>query len=980
MRIGLLGGLRVEHDGRPVAVAGAMQLAVLFRLAVDAGSAVSYRAIAEDIWADAPENERAALQSIVSRLRSQLPAGTIESTTGGYRLAASREDVDALAFADLVAQALLAEGGERAHLASKALALWAGEPWIPSPDFDWFERDLRRDRATALELGGVAVARPRVSTIPAPLTDLVGRTGELEAIAEQLAVSRLVTIVGVGGAGKTRLAIETAASIPGSVLVELAPVGPGELLAAILAATGRELRTADGTGLAGSRERLLEALAGRPALLVLDNCEHIVDDVAAAAEWLLGALPQLRILATSREPLTIPGEAFVSVGPLPHPTEAGLASASTSELRSFDAVELFAQRALAARGIALDNDELVIAARTCVRLDGLPLALELAAAKLRTMTPAEVLAGLEDRFALLTGGYRTALPRHRTLRAMVDWSWSLLTDEERRALAWLAVFPAGIAATDAGRVAAAMALPSAAVFDALVDRSLLQRSRGRFRALETIREYGVERLAETGEVAAAREVQARFIADQAVRHDRMLRGPGILDAISWFDAEEDNIAAALRYATRAPLAQVAVRTAMACGWYWIIRGREEDSVTWFSAVSPLTAGVETDEARIIGLIAPIVQMFSGPQQETEPDEAMMAEAMERLMSADIPAVGPGGHELLQLLKPTLTAFASAGSDQRAWMLEVDVPRGEDLGLDPWPTAILHIVRAAMAQNRGDIAVLGEESALSIAMFERIGDIWALALAQQMRAEWLVLNGRLEEAFEITESSTENFRRITPSWDLAQQQALAITIMLRQGRLDEVRSRVDALLAEAEESGNLRTQLQAAATALSAYVALGELQPAVEQLALLDRLASAWPRFPGQTMAMMESARAGVELLRGDRTAAENAMRRAVDAALQSHDHPVIGMVALALGAVALERGDVAEALRAADLAAAIVGIRDATEPRRIAIEKAAAEAGIERAGAEAPTRSSALKELAAVAQRGGVYGARSAGAAGAAAP
>lgn len=963
MRIGLLGGLRVEHDGRPVAVTGAMQLAVLFRLAVDAGSAVSYRAIAEDVWADAPENEKAALQSIVSRLRSQLPSGSIESTTGGYRLTVSRDDVDALAFADLVAQAIVAEGDERSRLASDALALWAGEPWIPSPDFDWFERDLRRDRATALELGGIAVMRPRATTIPAPLTDLVGRTGELDAIAEQLAVSRLVTIVGVGGAGKTRLAVETAAGIPGTVLVELAPVGPGELFAAILAATGRELRTADGSGLAGSRERLLEALAGRPALLVLDNCEHIVDDVAAAAEWLLGALPQLRILATSREPLTIPGEAFVSVGPLPHPTEAGLATATPAELRSFDAVELFAQRALAACGSALDNDELAIAARICVRLDGLPLALELAAAKLRTMTPTEVLAGLEDRFALLTGGYRTALPRHRTLRAMVDWSWSLLTEEERTALAWFAVFPAGMAAADAGPVAATMGVPSASVFDSLVDRSLLQRSRGRYRALETIREYGVERLAESGDLAAAREAQARFIADQAVRYDRMLRGPGILDAISWFDAEDDNIAAALRYATRAPLAEVAVRAAMACGWYWVIRGREEDTVTWFSAVSPLASGIETDEARVIALIAPIVQMFSGPQRETQPEEAQMAEAMKWLMSADFPVIGTGGHELLQLLKPTLTAFASAGTDQRAWMLEVEVPRGEDLDLDPWPTAVLHIVRAAMAQNRGDIAVLGEESELSITMFEGIGDVWALALAQQMRAEWLVLNGRLDEAFEITESSTENFRRITPSWDLAQQQALAITIMLRQGRVDEARVRVQILLAEGEESGNVRTQLQAAATALSAFVALGELQPAIEQLAYLDSLVAGWPRFPGQTTAMMESARAGVELLRGDRQAAENAMRRAVDAALQTHDHPVIGMVALGLGALALERGDVADALRAADLAAAIVGIRDATEPRRVAIERAASEAGIERAGTEVPTRSSALTELGQILRR-----------------
>ncbi|MES2169442.1 MAG: ATPase [Actinomycetota bacterium] len=955
MRIGLLGGLRVEHDGRPVAVTGAMQLAVLFRLAVDAGTAVSYRAIAEDVWADAPENERAALQSIVSRLRSQLPAGSIESTAGGYRLAVAREDVDALAFVDLVARALLAEGSERSYLASAALALWAGEPWIPSPDFDWFESDLRRDRATALELGGLAATRPRVSSIPLPLTDLIGRAGELDAIAEQLAASRLVTIIGVGGAGKTRLAVETAAGIPGSVLVELAPVGPGELVAAILAATGRELRTGDGSGLTGSRERLLEALAGRQALLVLDNCEHIVDEVAVAAEWLLGALPQLRILATSREPLTIPGEAFVSVGPLPHPTETGIASATPQELRSFDAVELFAQRALAARGRALDDDELIVAARICVRLDGLPLALELAAAKLRTMTPAEVLAGLEDRFALLTGGFRTALPRHRTLRAMVDWSWSLLTDEERRALAWFAVFPAGVAAEDAGRIAAAMAV-TAADFDSLVDRSLLQRSRGRYRALETIREYGVERLAERDELAAARAVQARFMADQAARYDREIRGPGVLNAISWFDAEEDNIAAALRYTTQAPLAEVAVRLAISCGWYWIIRGREEESGTWFAAVSPLAKDLDLDEARVISVLAPVIEMFSAGPPDADFDQEQIGGLLTSMLES-LPDIGRGGHEVLQLLKPAIAALASVGGDPGSWMLEVEAPIGEDLDIDAWPTALLHVVRAAQAQNRGDVAELGTESAVAIERFEGIGDIWALALSQQMRAEWLMLTGELDAAFTITEQSTKNFRRITPSWDLAQQQGLAINIMLRQGRFDEVRVRVREILLEAEQSGNVRTQLQSAVTALNAFVCLGELQPAIEQLAIVDTLAASWPRFPGQIAALAETARAGVELLRDDLEAAENAMRRAVDHAIGAHDLPIIGMAALGLGQLALARGDVAEAIRAVDLATAIIGIHDSTEPRVAAIERAAAEVGLERTGAEAPTRSMALELL-----------------------
>ncbi|MEP6478751.1 MAG: ATPase, partial [Rhodoglobus sp.] len=188
MKIGLLGGLRVEHEGRAVEVGGAMQLAVLFRLAVDAGTAVSYRAIAEDIWgADAPENTRAALQSIVSRLRSQLPSGVIESTVGGYRLAIGRADVDALVFADMIAEASVAGASAAPRLASEALGIWGGDPWIPSENFDWFERDLRRDHAAAIDLGGVASARAAASPIPVPLTSLIGRDDELAMIADQLA-------------------------------------------------------------------------------------------------------------------------------------------------------------------------------------------------------------------------------------------------------------------------------------------------------------------------------------------------------------------------------------------------------------------------------------------------------------------------------------------------------------------------------------------------------------------------------------------------------------------------------------------------------------------------------------------------------------------------------------------------------------------------------------------------------------------------
>ena len=959
MHIGLLGGLRIEHDGTAIPVTGAMQLAVLFRLAVDAGSPVSYRAIAEDVWsADAPDNTRAALQSIVSRLRAQLPAGAIESTIGGYRLAIDRADVDALRFSDLVAQAL-ATGDAAA--ASRALDLWAGHPWTPSADFDWFERDLLSDRAAAIRLGGQTGAPPGRSTLPIPLTALVGRDSELAAIAAQLAASRLVTIVGPGGAGKTRIALTAAAAHDGALLVELAPVGADELLSSVLAATGRDIRTTEAASEpVGSRARVLEALAGRDVLLVLDNCEHVIDAAARVADDLLAALPRLRILATSREPLGVPGEAFVSLGSLAHPAESDLDGLSPEQLGGFAAIELFRQRATAASGAPLDAAELADAARICARLDGLPLALELAAARLRTMTVAEVLVGLEDRFTLLTGGFRTALPRHQTLRAMIDWSWSLLTPDEQRGLARLAVFPAGIDTADARRLASALGLAAASVFDSLVDKSLLVRSRGRFRALETIREYGIERLAENGELADARRGQARFLVARATEFDRLLRGPRIYEAIAWFDSEDDNLAAALRYTTSSGMAEEAVRLCGACGWYWTIRDRQDDTRLWFAAVIPLAAEVDSDEARLISALAPVTLAFGGssPTPGDGPDDAIDPQRdAPRILRAMADAMGPpagaGDNELLQVLPPLLSAF-SAASDDADWMLTVRLPHGEDLGLDPWPCALLHVVAAAVTQNRGDVATLGAESELAVALFADIGDLWGLALAEQMRSEWLTLNGRLDEALAMATASTAHMQPITSEWDLAQQQALSITLLMRMGRFDDARERASTLLAQAEKAGNARTILQSLMTTLALDIHDRNLERATAGLERFDSLLAGWPRLPGQLLAMAEVWRAELAMLAGDPDAAGQAMRVAVDAALATHDHPVIGMVALGFGTLALARGDVDEAVRAVDLATAIVGIYDATDLRVIAIEEAAARHGIERAGAQAPTRSDAL--------------------------
>lgn len=952
MRIGLLGGLRVEHDGRTIPVSGAMQQAVLFRLAVDAGTAVSYRAISEDIWGlDAPENTKAALQSIVSRLRSQLPADSIGSTAGGYRLAVGRSDVDALEFSDRVATA--ENGSDPALLASEALAGWAGEPWIPSDNFDWFARDLGRDHAKAVELGGSVSRASAAPELPAQLTSLVGRELELGMIADQLASNRLVTIIGTGGAGKTRLAIEAASSRKSSLLVELAPVGPSEVLSAVLTATGREIRMADSEA-GGSRERVIDALVGRDILLVLDNCEHVIDAAAALAQDLLSVLPALRILATSREPLGVPGESFVGVGSLPHPGDGEIDSLSGGELAAFAALELFSQRAASARGVGIDRDEIAAAARICARLDGLPLAIELAAAKLRTMSVDEVLAGLDDRFTLLTGGYRTALPRHQTLRAMIDWSWSLLDDDERLALARFAVFPAGVGVGEARLLAAELGLKSASVFDSLVDRSLLQRTRGRFRALETVREYGIERLSEAAELVEARTAQAEYIDLRARTMDQLLRGPHIMEAIGWFDAEEDNIASALRYVTGVPLPALAVHLAISCAWYWLIRDRNEDAREWFTLVAPLAAGVDGDEARVLTLINQVIEQFAenlaGPFGEISDD---LRDALRPLAEIKLTA---GSHELLQLIVPTVGAFAEALSGEQ-WMVTVRLPEVDGLGLDPWPSALLHIARAAMAQNRGAVAELGAESERALELFTELGDIWGLALSEQMRSIWLGTMGRLEEALALGDSSTEHMREITTSWDLAQQQGLAIQMLLRLGRNDEAIVRVQQMLESAEASGNARTLLQVQLAAASVDVEVDDLESAASRLVVIDGLYEVSEHEPGQLVALVEGLKAAIGRKRGDLDGAEEHLRIAAEAAIRSQDQPVIGMVAIGVGSYLLARGNVALAVQAVDFATSVTGAYDATHPGVIAIDAAAMEKGIGRPSTEVPERPMTAEAL-----------------------
>ncbi|WP_255509064.1 BTAD domain-containing putative transcriptional regulator [Micromonospora sp. A202] len=409
--------------------------------------------------------------------------------------------------------------------------------------------------------------------LPSQLTTFVGREEELKRVRALLGERRLVTLTGPGGAGKTRLAIEAAGRVDGDVrFVELAGLADGsDVPQAVLSALGLRdagLRAPAEPG-RQSTDRLVEALAERRLLLVLDNCEHVIADVARLAARLLSACPALRVLATSREPLGLAGEALCPLSGLTLPPP----DASTENADDYAAVSLFVQRAAdVAPDFTVTPANVDVVLRICRTLDGLPLAIELAAARLRALPVAEVAARLDDRFRLLSMGSRAASPRHRTLRAVVEWSWDLLDDAERRLARRLTVFAGGATLEAAGRVSS---LPAAEFVDALsglADKSFVELTGGRYRMLETVRAFCAERLAEAGEADQLRRAHTAYFLEFAWTASDHLRRAEQLHWLRRLDAERDNLHAALRRATAAGDAPDAAGLVAALSFYWWLRG------------------------------------------------------------------------------------------------------------------------------------------------------------------------------------------------------------------------------------------------------------------------------------------------------------------------------------------------------------------------------------------------------------------------
>jgi predicted ATPase len=389
--------------------------------------------------------------------------------------------------------------------------------------------------------------------LPLQVSSFIGRDLDLAKVAKALGEARVVSLTGVGGVGKTRLALRAAAEeLPrfreGAWLVELAPVRDPEAVAGSVAAV---FRLTERAGLS-TLESLSEFLASKQLLLVLDNCEHVLDPVAELVEALEQACPGLVVLATSREGLALEGERVVPVPALSAPAmDADVASVADTE-----AVRLFVDRAgWVDPDFALTDTNAPAVAQLCRRLDGLPLAIELAAARIGAMTPGELVRGLDHRFDTLAGGRRRAVQRHQTLRAAIDWSYQLCSEAERRLLARLAVFAGGCSREAAETVCSDDQLSPGRVFEllaGLVAKSLIVAQRDgpttRYRLLETIREYGENRLAEYGDTDGLRRRHAEYYCQLEADLAERLGGREQLDAGRGLAAERDNLLAAVNYA------------------------------------------------------------------------------------------------------------------------------------------------------------------------------------------------------------------------------------------------------------------------------------------------------------------------------------------------------------------------------------------------------------------------------------------------
>lgn len=560
--------------------------------------------------------------------------------------------------------------------------------------------------------------------LPAPLTSFIGRERERERVRDLLTDHRLVTVVGPGGAGKTRLAVEAVRDWPGELgFVDLAPlVGrPTTAELARVVGSGLGLRDAGLRARGGPgpdpRQRLVHALARRSLLLLLDNCEHVVAEVAELVGELLAACPQLRILTTSREPLGLTGEALCPVSGLPLPPP----DAPPAEAATYPAVRLFLERA--AEQVPSERPDPVVAGHVCRMLDGIPLAIELAAARLRSLSMSELAARLHDRFALLSRGSRTAAPRHQTLRAVVEWSWDLLTEPERALARRLTVFVGGATLPAVEHVVEGPAGEVLDLLTRLVDKSLVEAGGGRYRMLETVRAYGAEQLAHAGETAAMHRAHATFFLALARTADPQLRGPDQLTWLSLLDTERDNLHAALQRSIAAGDAVTALRLIGALTMYWWLRGHRGTAARMASQALTVAGASPPPDLQEEYLLATLLSNLDAPPG-----------------ARAAPAAGWSERSGLNQLhhpprQPFLFYLSAVSSGPPAAGFAEEAALHERLSsADPWSQALTRVGQGMLRLWQGEWGEAERDLTAALARFQELAERWGSMLALSALAE------------------------------------------------------------------------------------------------------------------------------------------------------------------------------------------------------------------------------------------------------
>ncbi|MDI3403185.1 BTAD domain-containing putative transcriptional regulator [Streptomyces cavernicola] len=575
----------------------------------------------------------------------------------------------------------------------------------PSPELTELHGALLRQEPVA----PAAPARAR-GNILAPLSGLIARDEAVAEVAEVIAGRRLVTLTGPGGVGKTRLALAVAQRLEGSYpdgewLVELVGAGAGTDLAEVIAATmglrddGAWGVRPEGGAAPDAAGRLAEVLSGKRMLLVLDNCEHVVDQAATLVELLLRTAPGLVVMTTSQEPLALAGEILWAVPPL---TPEG-------------AVELFAARsAAAAPGFVLDDSNRDAVAAICRRLDGIPLALELAATRVRVLGVEQLLERLDDRFRLLRAGPRGAPARQQTLRAMIDWSWDLLNGPERTVLRRLAVHAEGCTLRAAEAVCGGAGVDGDDVLDVLarlVDRSLVVVAGERYRLLESVAAYCVERMAEAGELTAVRERHLAYYTGLAESAEPRLRAPGQREWLAVLDAENANLRRALDTATENGDAAFALRLVDALAWYWIMRGRLAEARRSVAAALDPTGGDTALRARARVWLVGLAILAGDGEDRTARSEAALKE-----YGAVADAAGLAWARWFLAHALPGTGDYSEGEALTEQALADAVALG-----DQWGEAAALSDRSMQRLLNGDLTGTERDAARSLRLFDAVGD-------------------------------------------------------------------------------------------------------------------------------------------------------------------------------------------------------------------------------------------------------------------